>query len=273
MQELEGENLIEEYMRIAERVKSKILSIKGVSGIVYAGGLVRGFADRYSDVDIIVFLSSRKRELRERIKKIGADEQKDSKVDIDLEIHYLADFAKRRMDEIIKWDYSKSRIVFDPNGRLKELLREKTKGTHEHWIERIVICAEYMSWYCCPKREGVATLVETWIKRGDLISANYCINYAIDLLLETIFALNKEFLPAPKWRIFYSYDLKWLPRDYGKLLEEAMKVESFSVADLDRRLGSMRHMWREVIYKIENDTGLTSDLITRKFVKKVVHQT
>jgi predicted nucleotidyltransferase len=273
MQKLEGENLIEEYEKIAERVKLRIVSMKGVSGIVYTGGLVRGFADRYSDVDIIVFLSSRRRELRERIKKIGVDEQKNSKVEIDLEIHYLEDFAERKMDEISKWDYSKSRIVFDPDGRIRELLRKKMRTPKERWIERIVTCAEYMDWYCCPQREGTATLVETWIERGDLISAHYCINHAIDLLLEIIYVLNKEFLPPPKWRIFYSYNLNWLPRDYRKLLEEAIKVESSSASELDRRLRAMCSMWGEVFSKIKNDTGLTPDLITRKFVKKVIHQT
>jgi predicted nucleotidyltransferase len=273
LHKLERENLIEEYKRIAESVKLRILSMKGVCGIVYGGGLVRGFADRYSDVDIIVFLSNRKRELRERIKKIGVDEQKSSKIDIDLEIHYIEDFAKRKMDEISKWNYSKSKIVFDPDGRINELLRKKLSAPKEYWIERIVICAEYMSWYCCPQREGTATLVDAWIGRGDLISAHYCINYAIDLLLEIIYALNKEFLPAPKWRIFCSYSLNWLPRDYRKLLEDAMKVEGSSLTDLDRRLGAMRLMWRDVASRIENDAGLTPDSITREFVKKVVHQT
>jgi hypothetical protein len=52
-----------------------------------------------------------------------------------------------------------------------------------------------------------------------LISAYYCLNYGVDLLVRVIFALNKEFLPAPKWRMFYSYRLEWLPEDHVKLLK------------------------------------------------------
>jgi len=53
------------------------------------------------------------------------------------------------------------------------------------------------------------------------------------LLLEIIFALNKGYLPALKWRIFYSCNLKWLPEDYKELIKEAMKIKNFSVRDFD----------------------------------------
>jgi hypothetical protein len=66
--------------------------------------------------------------------------------------------------------------------------------------------------------------------------------------------------------------LKWLPSDYRVLLEEAMIVRSFSVEDLNRRLKAARKMCADVFIKIEQETGLTPDLITKQYVEKVLHQ-
>jgi len=84
--------------------------------------------------------------------------------------------------------------------------------------------------------------------------------------------LNKEFLPAPKWRLFYSYRLKWLPKDYKRLVEEATKIKNLSVKEVDRRLKVIRRIWRLVLPKIEEETGLTSELISKYYVERVLHQ-
>lgn len=134
-------------------------------------------------------------------------------------------------------------------------------------------CAEYLKWYCCPPEEDMETMVEAWVARGDLVSAHYCVNYALDLLMSVVFALNKRFLPPQKWRIFYSYSLKWLPKGYKRLIEETMTVKSLSMQELERRLVALKEMWRQVSSKIREETGLTPDLISKLFVKKVLHQT
>jgi len=93
------------------------------------------------------------------------------------------------------------------------------------------------------------------------------------LLLRIVFALNREFSPAPKWRIFYSYGLKWLPENWKRLLGEAMLAKSFSVKDFRRRLGAVRELWCGILPKIREETGLTTELISKYYVEKVLHQT
>jgi hypothetical protein len=115
-------------------------------------------------------------------------------------------------------------------------------------------------------------MAEVWIKRGDLVSVHYCLNYGVDLLVRVIFALNKEFLPAPKWRLFYSYRLKWLPKDYRRLVEEATKIKNLSVKEVNRRLKVIRRIWRQVLPKIEEETELTPELISKYYVEKVLRQ-
>jgi len=62
----------------------------------------------------------------------------------------------------------------------------------------VVVCAEYLKWYCCPVKKDAGTVAEVWIRKGDLTSAHYCLNYGVELLLKLIFALNKEFFAIAK---------------------------------------------------------------------------
>jgi predicted nucleotidyltransferase len=270
---LKGENRIERFRQVAERLASKIASYKGVAGIVFIGGLVRGFADKFSDLDITVFLSRKDEGLKRRIYEIGLYEERVAGIEIDLEIHFIEDFRRWKLNEADRWEFSRARIVFDPKKEVEKMLREKLRVSKNFWIKRIVVCGEYLKWYCCPPKKDVGTVAETWIERGDLVAAHYCLNYAIELLIRIVYALNEEFLPAPKWRIFHSYSLKWLPKGYKKLMKEAMKIEEISIKDFNRRLLAIRDMWRKILPKIEEKTGLTVEGISKYYVEKILMQT
>jgi len=270
---LKGKNRIRKFRRAAEVLVSKIASCKGVAGIIFIGGLVRGFADKFSDLDIIVFLSKRDERLRRQIYNLGLDEERLSGVEVDLEVHFLDDFKRWRWDEVDRWDFSRAMIVFDPEGDVRKVFDEKLRVSRDFWVRRIAVCAEYLKWYCCPPREDVGTVAEAWIERGDLLAAHYCLNYAVDELLRLLYAINREFLPAPKWRIFYSYGLKWLPENYKELVEEATIVKNFSVGEFDRRLRALRKLWVRILPKIEDVTGLTRDQLSKYYVEKILHQT
>jgi predicted nucleotidyltransferase len=272
MSMLKGENQIERFRRVAEELTSRIVAFDGVAGIVFIGGLVRGFADKFSDVDIITFLSRRNDELRRQVRDVGWEGQKRYGVDVDLEVHFLEDFKRWKWREVDRWEFSRAEIVFDPKKEIEKVFREKLRVPQNFWVKRIVICGEYLKWYCCPPKSDEGTVAECWVDRGDLVSAHYCMTYSVDLMLRIIFALNKEFLPAPKWRIFYSYGLKWLPEDYKRLVNEALLVKSSSVEDFRRRLQAMRELWRLVLPKIREETGLTTELISKYYVEKVLHQ-
>lgn len=270
---LKGKNQIKKFKKVAEKLASKIASYEGVTGIVLIGGLVRGFTDNFSDLDIIAFLSKKDARLRRKIYNLGLDEARRSGIDIDLEIHFLEDFKRWKWNETDRWDFSKAKIVFDWEGEIKKVFREKLRVPMYFWIKRVVVYAEYLKWYCCPPRENIGTIAEAWIDRGDLVSAHYCLTYSVDLMLKIIFALNKEFLPVQKWRIPYSQTLKWLPTDYVKLLREAIIIKEFSTRDFKRRLKALRKMWRDIVPKIKEETGLTIGLISKYYVQKVLHQT
>ncbi len=272
MTKLRGKNQIKRFEETAERLTSEIQSHREVAGIVFIGGLIRGFVDGYSDVDIIVLLNGKNEMLKKSISKLGPDEQKRSRVDVDLEVHFFEDFARVKWNETDRWDFSQAQIAFDPRGKVDRLFKNKLRVHKGFWTKRIVTYAEYLKWYCCPSKEGVGTIAEAWIARGDLASAHYCLSYSLDLMISVLFALNRSFLPPQKWRIYYSYSLKWLPKNYRRLVEEVMLVKSLSEEDLKRRQIVLRKLWRQISSKIYGETGMTTSLMSRLFVRKILHQ-
>jgi predicted nucleotidyltransferase len=270
---LKGKNQIGLFRATAERLVSRIAALESVVGIVFLGGVVRGFTDKSSDLDITVFLSRKDERLRMQIYDLGSEERKRSGVDIDLEVHFLREFKECKWNETERWDYSHAKIVFDPEGKTKKMFEAKLKVPWEFWVRRIATCGEYLKWYCCPSKEGIGTIAEAWIDRGDLLSSHYSLNYAMDLLLNVIFALNEESLPPPKWRIFYSCKLKCLPENYKELLRQALRVNNLSAEDFNRRLIVTRKIWHEVLPVIREKTGLTPEKMSKYYVEKILRQT
>jgi len=280
---LQGENQIEKFRQVAENLVSIIATHEDVIGIIFLGALVREFADETSDLDITVFLRKKDESRRLQIQQLALNEVKRSGIDdLDIMIEPLEDLEKREWDETEKWDFSKTaKIVFDPQEEVKKLFTEKLKVPKDFWTKRIVVYAECLKWYCCPPKEkwvlrrrkqGIpSTISESWIDKGDLVAAHYCINYGIDLLLKILFALNKEFLPPPKWRLHYSYGLKWRPEDFREVLKETLYTKSFSVKELNRRLKAIRTLWLKIMLKIKNEIGLTPKQTQEHYDHKIPH--
>ncbi|MEM4713420.1 MAG: nucleotidyltransferase domain-containing protein [Candidatus Bathyarchaeia archaeon] len=269
---LKGKNRIKKFRKVAADFASKIAAHEGVAGILFVGGLVRGFADEFSDLDVVVLLKNRDEGLKRKLIRLWQDAERRHRIEIDFEIHFIEDFRAYGWDDADKWEFSKAEVVFDPDGEAKKVLEEKLKVSENFWKKRVVVCAEYLKWYCCPVKRGTGTVAEVWIKRGDLASAHYCLNHGTELLIRLIFALNKEFLPAPKWRLFHSYSLKWLPKNYGRLIKKALGAGELSLVDFERRLRALQVLGREVFRKIERDMGLDANLISRLYVEKILHQ-
>ncbi|MEM3458986.1 MAG: DUF4037 domain-containing protein [Candidatus Bathyarchaeia archaeon] len=270
---LKGENRIEVFRKAAEQLVSRISSFDGVVGIVFLGGLVRGFADRFSDLDVTVFLGDADEGLVRRVRGVVSEVEKRFGVETDVMVHVLSEFRRWRWDEADRWELSRAEIVYDPKGEVKRIFEDKLRLPKDLWTKRIAVCAEYLRWCACPPREGVGTVAESWIERGDLASAHYCLDYALELLIRLVYALNKEFLAPPKWRIHYAYRLKWLPKDYEKLVKEAMTVKSLSVKEFNRRLEAIRKLWSNITPKIKEVTGLEKEQLSKYYVEKVLKQT
>lgn len=265
-------NRYAEFRLVAEAVASRIKPVKGVAGIIFLGGLARGVADDDSDIDITVFVDTDDEGVGRELRKVVRDAQQRSGFEIDFEIHETQDFARRKWDEVDRWELGKAEIVFDPSGVIRRLFQKGARVPGDFWTTRIVECCTYLRWYCCPQA-GQKCMAETWIDRGDPLSAHYCIHYSIDLMLELVFALNREFFPPQKWRLQYARDLRWLPKDFEMRIAEMSVVKAHSRNELRRRLDAAGKMWPEVIEKVEIETGLTTENIARYYVENILGQT
>lgn len=271
MTELKGENLLNQFKPVAERLVSEISSVKSVSSIILLGGLTRGFMDKFSDLDIMVLLETFDNSLKQRVRKIGAKAEL-TDLDLDLEIYSTADFRAEAWDDMDRWEYSHAKVAFDPEGEIGKIITDKLKVPESFWTERIAVHVEHLKWYCCPPDETAGTISEAWMERGDLTAAHYCLNYALEVMLELAFALNHEFVPAPKWRLYYSYKLRRLPEGFKKDMEEALKVESFSLKELRRRLKAIRVMWSKIVPIVKDETNLTIAQLHTYFIKNILQQ-
>ena len=117
------------------------------------------------------------------------------------------------------------------------------------------------------KIREVATYL--WKDRGDVVSAEYAVNYGIELILDLVYALNKSFLLAPKWRFGYTRTLSWLPTEFEQHMKEAIICKELSDEDAHRRALSLKEIWPEFLEKAENDFGLSRDEVRRVYIKAV----
>jgi hypothetical protein len=227
--------------------------------------------DKFSDLDITIILETSDASLKQRIRKIRAKEQLKN-LDLDLEFYSLADFKAKVWDDMDRWEYSHAKIIFDFEGKTRKVIANKLKVPRSFWTKRIAVDVEHLKWYCCPLDESVRTISEAWVEREDLTAAHYCLNNASEVMLELAFALNKEFLPAPKWRLYYSYKLRRLPEGFKEDMMEVMKVDSISLDEFNRRLKLLQMMWSKIKPLVEKKTNLTTAQLHTIYVKNILKQ-
>ncbi len=272
MFQLNGPNRFKEFKNAADELTESLAGIDGVLGVVLLGGVVRGFADKFSDLDVTVFLNEESSDIRRQALMIAQTHEKRSGIDIDLEIHVLDDFRNVDWSEIRLWDFSNSATTYDPKGAVREMLEEKLSVSEDFWIRRLSRSSQYLKWYCCPPRKGVGTISESIVERGDILAAQYCVNYCIEMILTALFALNRRFCPPPKWRLTYSYSLPWLPKDYRDDLKMIMIVQEISASELYRRIKKVQQMWRQIEDRMSHEFGLTDAEFVSYYVQRILGQ-
>jgi len=266
---LQGENRIESFRRIADEIVKSISHFTSVEGILYIGGLTRGFADKYSDLDMVVLFNNDDPFAKDFLTSLSAQHEDRSGLEVDIEIYFLDDYVKRDWNEYTKWDLSHAIYAFDRQGEVKKQFDEKLKLHDDDWRRRLAHPLIYLTWYCCPTEEYILSMIDLWHDRGHLLSAQYSVNYGIDLILESLYAVNRSYLPAPKWRLFYTRELEWLPSNFEEELTEAFVVKEITEADSKRRATHISKLNHEICLRAEEVFGLDRDTIRRIYIADV----
>ena len=244
MEELPAtQNRAAELMAEVEKILPMIVEKNPhVVGILLSGGLSRGFADEFSDVDFEVFFHRKQ-------KKGWMDNPCTPQGNIvEFDTRCFEDWNDPRKDESIwtmanRWDKSHAKVLYDPAGKLKALLKRKLvfRPGELRWLKR----EKYDAWWL------IDEVAPSWIQRGDLVAAHHSMNGGIDLLLDYLYLKNRAFIPHSKWKFFYAKQLKVLPADFVKRMGEALVVSELSEECVQARLAAILPLLEET-YRLPN---------------------
>jgi predicted nucleotidyltransferase len=200
-----------------------------VVAVLVTGGLARGTADHLSDIDMTVFV--RREHIKAGIPALP-DECLSPVAIVDRFVQCLEQWMDPRNDERIwtmtnRWEMSHAKILHDPQGEARRLLAKKLVFRPGELRALKQVARESM-WLV----RGVA---DSWVERGDLVAAHYCVDQGVDRLLDYLFLKNRQFIPHEKWKLWYVRRLPALPHDFDARLQPALLVREVSEAELRRR--------------------------------------
>jgi hypothetical protein len=225
-------NQYEAYFRQAQVFAKRFAACGGVMGVLLTGGVARGYADRFSELDLAVYLT------RSAFKEwtrggLAPCAEGDSCLDgwhVDIDYLCYEDELETEWHHVKRWDRSYAVVMHDPQGWMQEMLARKAVLTDE---EKRRLASRYLVLYGDYFRLFV---VPSWLHRGDLLAAHHCLNIAFDSLIKAVFLANDEWVPFEKWTLNLSYTLAWTPSAWRQRMEQALLVREISTSDVERRL-------------------------------------
>jgi predicted nucleotidyltransferase len=238
-----GPDFSEQYRQQAEQLARRFAVMEGVVGVLLTGGLTFGEADRYSDIDLIVYL--RQQSLRTwYFGEAPLPEGESRYHDLRLDVSYL-DYEHER-DRVWTsaelWGASRAEILYDPEGLLSELLNEKRRSETE-LADEALNCAARI-------RFLTERLVPAWLYRGEALAAHQVLNQATDELIRLIHLLNGHPGPETGWDITLLSSLERVPEGLSDSIQETMKTGEMTTGDASRRryaiLRLLQGCWSEL---------------------------
>ncbi len=234
---LNSKNIIENLLAALKKEIEKLKLIVGVVGITLNGGLSRGYADHLSEIDIVIYLEKKcfenwhktKTPLPLGIAKLGGYLYDIKIVDFESE-------EKRIWDSASLWDLSYSKILFDPEGKIEQLMKDKLSCTPKVKEAEALLFSAW--WY-------FRLAADIWIHRGDALQCHYMLNKAVVPLLEALFIANSEYIPHEKWIVHMSRSLYWKPENWEDKLAKALDTGDLSTQSLISRQAAIESIWKE----------------------------
>ena len=237
--------LLEKATRIAKEFAEKYL-LDEIVGIVFLGGIARGYFDRMADIDIAIFPKKASQiQPPSKFTKIEGIEVQCWWADYETELTTPWDMSKR-------WTYSRRQIYYDPQGKIVQLLEEKVplKPEEKKWL--LMSNFVLSEWY-------FNRLTELWVERGNTISAHHMFDQGLNYFFEMLFILNNQLVADMKWRYYCVEKLARLPNKFQERIKNIMILHAISLEELGRRKEIFIEMWREMLPIIEKEVQLTFD--------------
>lgn len=211
-------------------------------GVVFLGGIARGYFDGDADIDIAIFEESASDRVDVKTEAIEGFEVQT----------FVSDYAHESSAEWSmgkRWAYSTAILHYDREKMTEGLLARKVPlGAEER--RRLMLAGITLSeWYC-------NRLPMTWVRRGDPMSAHFMFNEGINHFLAALYAFNGELVPDHKWLIHCAAGLASAPGGFREGLSETMRLGDVSERELERRRNAFLGLWRELLPMIEDEVKM-----------------
>jgi predicted nucleotidyltransferase len=156
-----------------EFVQLKLAKTDGVSGVLLVGSSSVGYADSSSDIDLEVFVTKK---LYNKMRRTCEAYESYRRTDVSWEwmtLQELEDTLGDWRDDVDLWIYSKSTILLDSGGKLKNVLARYKQYPKKIWLEKL-----FLYWYYAtgqaPYDSGKA------MQRKDLVIAQLHLTQAME---------------------------------------------------------------------------------------------
>jgi hypothetical protein len=213
-------NEYDTHFRQAQEFAKRFAACDGVVGVLLTGGVARGYADHFSELDLAIYLTRPHFDDWTQ-RGLAPFPEGDSWLDgwhVDFNYFCYEDEIEAEWEHTKRWDRSYAVVLYDPQGLMHEMLARKAILTQEEkqrlTSRHLILYGEY---FC-------NLVVPSWLHRGDLLAAHHCLNMALDSLIKAVFLANDELIPFDKWTLNLSYTLPWTPQDWGERVEQALLV-------------------------------------------------
>jgi hypothetical protein len=202
-----GPNLNRRFNKAAKTIADKIAAIDGVIGIVAVGGIGRGYSDKFSDLDLIVFADESRRKAIGEYIAVGQLHHKGIDFDIPVESYQKA--RRRRSpstywSQARRWTMENSSLLFDTEDRIATLLDEKVIYPDN---ERSRLMKDNRHW----ANEILNYMYPTWEARGQVYHLAHILRQAAENIILWIYAKNRKFQPYLRKWLFYHLENDSVP--------------------------------------------------------------
>lgn len=237
-------NLAESYRERARQLARRFAVLEGVVGVALVGGLTLGQADRYSDIDLAVYL--RHRTLQTWLLGAAPLPEGPSRyhhTQLDLSYRDFAEEQERDWTPAERWQAATADILYDPEGLIADLFQRKVEPPAAEEGRRIA--DEFATIEAL-----LGTATPAWLYRGDPIAAHDTLNRAVEHLVRLVFLVNARPVPSDQWLLHLAADLPWRPDDWSERVAAALTVAEPTNTEARRRRhvldGLARDCWTHI---------------------------
>lgn len=232
-------NLAGAYREQARELARRFAVLEGVVGVALVGGLTLGQADRYSDIDLTVYLRHDVLHIwLSGVAPLPEGESLYHGVRLDLSYRDYADEQSRHWSSAERWQAAAAEILYDPESLVAALFREKAA---EPAAERPRVLLDALR----TTEEILERIVPAWLYRGDAYAAHHALNLALRTLMQAIYLANDQSVPTDRWLVHLVGDLEWKPERWEERLAAVMTVTEPTTAEASRRRQLLTALLRE----------------------------